>query len=71
MESKVTSVRSEAANYPCLMHSIRNKAIILFTSQGTGTVVSADESDYLGKHSRNWDMSRFEPFHGAVELTEE
>lgn len=58
--------------YPCILkHGVSVNIIVLFSSPGVGTVVSAHNNGiyHIGDGSKKWDMKQFVPFFGTVELT--
>ncbi|MFA7257743.1 MAG: hypothetical protein WC047_09245 [Kiritimatiellales bacterium] len=60
--------KKPAITYPCLMKSTRSGAVVLFTAISTGTCVHAGGDNILGEYS-TWAMSNFEPFNGAITLS--
>lgn len=59
-------------NFPKLMISREDQAIVLFTKSCSGTVVEEGcegDSVSIGEHSNNWDMSTFSNYHGDIIIT--
>ena len=57
-------------SYPCLMQSINNDCIVLFSSYKYGTCISSGSSDNeIGETSSTWAMDLFVTFTGTITLS--
>lgn len=68
IESTVTTTEEKEITYPCLMKSIHNGIIVLFTDKNTGMQVSGQGAYHMGYHSQGWLSRSFIPFTGTVTL---
>lgn len=67
----VVKDKSKEVEYPCLMVS-DSGAVILFNEHRKGVVVyvAIKHIGYrVGYYGDMWDMDKFTPFHGTVELS--
>lgn len=59
--------------YPCLMTATNDdaeKIVVLFTNKKFGTVVYSERKIHpIGFYTETWVMSKFTPFDGTVELS--
>ena len=46
-----------------------NGLIVLFTSVGSGVVLSGNEGNKIGEYSTHWGMQFFDVFYGKIELS--
>ena len=71
MKSKIKSGSNEVKSiYPCLKISQGLNQMVLFTSQGTGTLLHIGTSiTRMGEHSTEWAEDRFELFNGSIKLS--
>jgi hypothetical protein len=70
MKTKVIEITVVERNYPYLGISKTNNAIVLFTSESCGTVLSvSNTSCSYGWYSVAWNEDCFDLFKGKVELS--
>jgi hypothetical protein len=71
IKTKATSARTVLVkqSYPCLKRS--DKIIVFFSASGCGVVVSVENGAgyHVGHRSGSWDMDKFFPWYGTVEIT--
>lgn len=65
--------KAREIKYPCLMITKwdnGDKMVALFSQESMGTVVFSTYGGWkLGEHGNSFDMARFEPFDGTIQLT--
>lgn len=75
MISSLITDASFTVEFPRLMNSvIRPGLIVLFSEEGTGTVVAvphAEELYQVGNHCSDWEPDAFEVFEGSLNLCNE
>lgn len=70
MQSKIVDKEIEKkSEYPCLMKSINNGYVVLFTGHSNGIVVFSSFNYPIGHKSSCWDMTCFTFFNGTIELS--
>lgn len=61
----------EVAEYPKLMISREDGAIVLFMGHEEGVCLRAGRDEDIGEYSEVWDMSAFSDFDGSITLSNE
>lgn len=68
IKATVTEVKPQLHAYPKLMKSVTTGNIVLFSSEGVGTLLSQGVTRDIGDFRDEWLMENFEDYHGAVTL---
>ena len=66
---KVTVKEQPKVKYPYLGKQEATGLIVLFSTEGTGTVLQTDKNHSVGEYSGTWAESKFEPFKGVIQLS--
>ena len=68
MKVNVVPKKEKSIEYPFI--GVTEQGLtVLFSEYGNGIVLNGDDIAEFGYHATNWDMKRFTPFQGTIELS--